>query len=65
MGDSREDLEVKKTEIKASGGWTGPINRQINRCKETDEIRAEIQTRQSQRKPTKQLEEELVSRGEL
>jgi len=55
--------EERKAQIEKAGGWTGPINREINRTKSTNDIRSEIAERQAQGKSTRQLDDELNSRG--
>lgn len=55
--------EERKAQIEKAGGWTGPINREMNRAKSTNDIRSEIAERQAQGKPTRQLQDELNSRG--
>ena len=65
FGGSRQvgqSLHEQKAQIKAVGGWTGPVNRALNRTKSTDSIRAEIAQRQAQGRPTRQLEDELYTR---
>jgi hypothetical protein len=64
MNYIKELLEEKKAEIEAQGGSTDSIDRAINRFRDTVEIKAIIQERKGQRKPTRQLEDELASRGE-
>ena len=58
----KRHLEEEKSRLEATGGWTGPTNRQLNTMKSTESIQTEIAARQAQGKPTQQLQDELNSR---